>query len=165
MSKKEKSNVPKSLLEKILGTLAIFEVIFIWIYLGVSWSGLPSKMPTHFNFAGEVDAWGSKGSLLLVPIIFTILYFVLVVVSKFPQSFNYAVEITKENKERQYKNACEMMAWLTFYIATLALYIEFQSIQVANGNSGGLGFMFVIIEMVAIFGTLGFYIYRMIKLK
>jgi uncharacterized membrane protein len=46
-------------------------------YLASIWTGLPQEVPLHWNLQGEVDRWGAKSELLLVPIFTTLLVYVL----------------------------------------------------------------------------------------
>jgi len=39
-------------------------VLMPFIYLAFIWNTLPNKVPTHWNYKGEVDHWGDKISLL-----------------------------------------------------------------------------------------------------
>ncbi|MFZ1220865.1 MAG: SdpI family protein [Chthoniobacterales bacterium] len=32
------------------------------------WNNLPARVPIHWNLRGEIDGWGSKASLLLIPL-------------------------------------------------------------------------------------------------
>lgn len=50
-------------------------------------------------------------------------------------------------------------------IIAIFLYLEWQSIQIAFGNAKGLGVWVLPVFIIAILGTLGFYMYKMNKLK
>ncbi len=39
-------------------------VLLPFIYLAFIWNSLPEKVPTHWNYKGEIDQWGDKFSLL-----------------------------------------------------------------------------------------------------
>lgn len=160
-----KFKIPLSLQEKILIASTVLVNIFTWVYLLIQWSEIPSKIPSHFDLLGNPDAWSGKNSILISPIMFTLITIVIILLSRIPQHFNYVVTITKENAERQYKNAREMILWLSFYISILGFYMPWSTIQVGNGNSNGLNAWVMILIMVAIFGTLGQSIYKMNKLK
>lgn len=44
----------------------IIIVLIPFIYLAYIWSSLPETVPTHWNYKGEIDDWGSKNSLILI---------------------------------------------------------------------------------------------------
>lgn len=41
-------------------------VLLPFVYLGYIWDLLPETVPTHWNWKGEIDAWGKKNSLILI---------------------------------------------------------------------------------------------------
>ncbi|SFC86439.1 DUF1648 domain-containing protein [Clostridium uliginosum] len=164
-NKRPKVNIPKSNIESIIGVISILGVIIAWIYLIASWINLPYEIPTHFGSSGKADSWGGRYSLLILPILTSVLHILLTTVSKYPQHFNYVVNITEENAKRQYKNARTLIVCLKMEIIAIFLYLEWQSVQVAMNKSTGLGLWFLPIFLIVVFGTLGVCIYKMFKLK
>ncbi len=55
------------------------------IFLIAVWNRLPEKVPGHFNASGEVDRWGSKWELLILPGIGAFIILFLQTLEKFPQ--------------------------------------------------------------------------------
>ena len=110
-------------------------------------------------------AWGGKGSLQILPFVVLGLYVLLTVVGRFPHTFNYLIEITEHNARYQYQNARTMMSWLKVDLTIVFGYIQWKTVQVALGRATGLGAGFVLIFLVVLFGTIGYYIYRMVKRK
>ncbi len=47
-----------------IGPLVIAVMFAVTI---AAWSSLPETVPTHWNAAGEVDGWGSRNSLFIMP--------------------------------------------------------------------------------------------------
>lgn len=129
------------------------------------WKIIPQKVPTHFDALGNPNSWGSKGSLLMLPIDELVLFILINVVSKFPQHFNYIVDITAENAERQYQNARTLLSCLLAEFTIIFSYLEYQSIQIAMNTSKNLNVWFLPFSLITLFGTLGIFIYRMYKLK
>jgi len=52
-------------------------VVTPFAYLAYLWNSLPDKVPMHYNYTGEVDRYGSKMELLLIPILLPLLTFLL----------------------------------------------------------------------------------------
>lgn len=96
---------------------------------------------------------------------FTFLCVVIIVLSRVPQYFNYIVTITKENAERQYRNSRKMILRIGFYISILAFYIPWSSVKVGSGSSEGLNLYVIMVVLTSIFGTVGYFMYKMRKLK
>lgn len=44
------------------------------------WGRIPKQIPGHYNAAGEIDRWGSKWELFLLPVFSVILYLLLTAV-------------------------------------------------------------------------------------
>ena len=58
-------------------------VLLPFIYLAYLWKGLPEKVPTHLNYKGEIDDWGTKYSLIgLVFLLPVLTYFLMLVIPK-----------------------------------------------------------------------------------
>lgn len=51
-------------------------VILAGMILGpiLCWSRLPDRIPGHYNGAGEIDRWGDKWELLLLPVFGVLMY-------------------------------------------------------------------------------------------
>ncbi len=65
--KRPKLNIPKTMGEKIGDGIGLTLYIGSILFLAYLWKDLPDKVPAHYNFAGEVDRWGSKWELWIFP--------------------------------------------------------------------------------------------------
>lgn len=160
-----KIKLPYSQPEKLLQVLSVVALLGLIILTVFSMINLPESIPTHFGADGRANEWGGKGVLLMLPIISVIFFVVVTILERFPWVYNYAVEITEKNAAYQYKLARLMLEWLKFILILIFLYIQWQFMQVAKGLSGGLGAWFLPVSMIAVFGLLGFFIYKMLKNK
>jgi uncharacterized membrane protein len=52
-------------------------VILPFLYLGFIWSSLPERVPIHWNSEGQINGWGSKSTLLLLPLLLPLLTYIL----------------------------------------------------------------------------------------
>ena len=87
------------------------------LYLLFGWDSFPERIPAHYNAAGEIDRWGSKGELIFLPVLMWVFYIELSLLQRFPQIWNTGVEVTEENRERVYRI-------LLYMIETLKLLIK-----------------------------------------
>jgi uncharacterized membrane protein len=55
-------------------------VLAPFVYLAIIWNTLPEKVPTHWNFKGEIDKWGDKYSLIVLLFLLPVLTYVLMLV-------------------------------------------------------------------------------------
>lgn len=164
MANKPVLKLPKTLSEKILDSLSILFLLGIYAFIIVNWSEIPDRVPTHFNFAGEPDGWGGKGSVLILPIIATFLFKTMFILGKFPHIHNYPVEVTPENAEGIYRISRKMLIVMNFLMTFFLSIGAFEMVNVAQGKEG-LGMWYMIGFFVSIFGTMGYYMYRMFKLR
>ncbi|KAA0549213.1 DUF1648 domain-containing protein [Bacillus sp. BGMRC 2118] len=151
-------------LERVLNVCSITIIIMTYSYILFMWGELPDTIPTHFNSAGEVDGWGSKWSVLPLPIIATIIFIIFIPLRKYPHRYNYPVEVTLENAERLYSTSKMMLSVLTTIISVLFLLITYEIIQVGLGNEG-LGNWLLPVTLLSIFGTVFFFLFRTVKLR
>lgn len=56
-------------MKKIMWVISILSLIFTAVALQF----MPDSVPMHYNFAGEIDRWGSKNESLIFPVIILIL--------------------------------------------------------------------------------------------
>ncbi len=155
--KQIKLEIPRTRLEIYCEVVAAATVAFVIIYLSATWTTLPDKVPTHFNFAGTPDQWGSKYSLLLLLGVTFGLYLGLSILSRFPHIYNYPFAITDENRQRQYLLARQMMTALKAEQVCLFVFITWQTISIARGNAGDLTGWFLPVFLVVVFGTIIIY--------
>ncbi len=87
------------LIMNIIGALALLGST---LFIIIMWSQLPDQIPTHYNFAGEADGYGSKGSLIFLLVIAWFVFILITVLMKFPNTWNMPVKVTAENRTRLY---------------------------------------------------------------
>jgi uncharacterized membrane protein len=143
MNQRPKIKIELTPFDKALELTGWMMVILLWAFAAYNYSTLPDKIPTHFNAAGQVDDYGSKIFIFLLPVIGTLLYPLMTVLNKFPHIFNYPKEITAENAEAQYTNATRLMRYLKLGCMVTFFIIEYTMAQVATGKSVGLGTWFL----------------------
>lgn len=144
----------------IMNTLSLLFLIGTLLYLIMSWNSIPEQIPTHYNAAGEADSWGRKATLLIFPIISWIVIGFISLVECFPEAWNTDVEVTPQNKEQVYRLLKHILVTLKFEICVYFFWLTFLS-----SKSDNLGLWNVIIFLMTVFGTLGWYLYRLYHIK
>lgn len=142
MNTNPKIKVKPTPFTKQLEIVNYFLISIFWMINSLAYKHLPDEIPTHYNGLGEVDAYGHKITIFLLPIIATILFIVLTITAKKPHTFNYSVEINSENIETQYKNAMRFMQTLNLFVLLIFIFIDYQTIQIAFNKSDSLGIWF-----------------------
>jgi len=106
-------------------------VILCWGFVFFHYNQLPNTIPTHFNASGVADGFSTRATIFLLPAVLTILYGGLTILHRYPQTFNYPVEITNENKTRQYKNAQSFLVAIKFALSLVFSLITYFSMRAA----------------------------------
>lgn len=146
--------------QKAMAAIAIATIIGTFAYLIYLWPGLPDQIPGHYNAAGEVDRWGSKIETLILPIMMLVMYGGLTLVSNFPDLWNMPTNVTPQNKDKVYKIGKDML----IVLRTLVV-INFAYISICTINSLPLGGLFLPVMLGMTFGSIGYFIVKMIRVK
>ena len=89
------------------------------LFLVLFWKNIPETVATHFNAAGAADAYGSRKSLLMEPVLMVIFFLVLSLVEHFPSAWNMPVRLTSENRDRQLLIAALMLGIMKVLVILL----------------------------------------------
>lgn len=128
MNNHPKIDFPTSKKSKLMNILSVIAILGTFIYVIVVYPTLPETIPTHFNLAGEVDGWGGKNSIFIVPFISIVMFILLYFLSKVPHTFNLPATITEENAARIYPVAQFFMCVFNLETVLLFSYLAFASI-------------------------------------
>lgn len=102
----------------LIGTVMI--VVYI-VFLIFMWDRIPDTVATHFNAAGEADAYGSKISLIIEPVMMVILFLILSLVERVPSLWNFPVKLTDENKDRLFAIGIAMLGFMKILVLGLLI--------------------------------------------
>ena len=132
-----------------------FILAVLWTYNFVSYSSLPSEVPTHFSLSGVADGFSSKSHIFILPIIVTVLYTFVSILNKFPYLYKYNVTITPLNAKRNYKATTRRVRILKFILVVLFGFFWYKSIKIGLAQSEGLGkWFFPLALIVFLFATI-----------
>ena len=113
------------------------------IFVLVMWPHVPDQIPTHFNFAGEPDSYGGKGQMILLIVLAWVMFIMMTVLVRFPNTWNLPVKVTAENKTRIY-TITRCMLEIVKLLAVLLMSTLFISITIAANVP-----QFIMITLVA----------------
>jgi len=163
MNERPKIKLELTATDKAFEILGWIFILAVWVLTITNYTNLPDTIPTHYNGAGQADGFGGKESILALPLIATVLYVGLTILSKFPHVFNYPTNITVDNALRHYTNATRMIRFLKFIIVVIFGLISLQTIRNANGQSSGLGVWFLPLTLGLIFIPMTYFIVKSFK--
>lgn len=143
MNANPKIKVKPTLFTTIIEIINYFLLILFWVITSLVYKHLPNKIPTHYNGFGEVDAYGDKTTIFLLPLIATVLFLIVSISAKNPHTFKYSITITEQNAEGQYKNAMRFMQLIKLFMLLVFIFIDYKTIQIAFNESENLGVWFL----------------------
>jgi uncharacterized membrane protein len=125
-----------------------------------AWPSLPASVPSHFGPDGRADAFGPRGTMLILPSVGFVLSVALTVIQLIPHALNYPVSITPGNAARQYRIARVSLCAMKAEIVWLFAYIEWRAVAVAAGDPRGLGAWFLPVFVTVLILTAAFMVWR-----
>lgn len=142
------------------------DVICIILLLGVSvwialcWNSFPEQVALHYNAAGEIDKWGDRITLIILPVIAWLIYGLLAVVGYFPKMWNMPIRITDENRERVFRTTAHFVSILKCAVTVFFLIITVCAAYAINMPL----WLAVTLICAIVFAVIGF-IARLIRIK
>ena len=104
------------LIMNIIGVLALLGST---LFVIIMWSQIPDQIPTHYNFAGEADGYGGKGSLIFMMVLAWFMFILITILMRFPNTWNMPVKVTAENKARLYSITRAMLEVIKMLVSLL----------------------------------------------
>ena len=105
-------------------------IILYLTFLNIfKYGALPDTISTHYNIMGKVDGWGDKSSILLLYAVCLVMYIGLTILERYPQLYNYPVQITEENIIKQYVLARSLITTLKFSMVIIFAMIIASSLK------------------------------------
>ncbi|MCR5664512.1 MAG: DUF1648 domain-containing protein [Oscillospiraceae bacterium] len=110
---------PTTRWQRALGIAAPALLLATVVFVLIRFRSLPEQVPTHYNFAGEVDGYSGRLTLLLMPLFGLLTDAVIALTGRFPKSWNTGVRLTAINRVRVYRLVRDLMAELRLGMAIL----------------------------------------------
>ena len=107
-------------------------IIAPFIYGGLIFPQLPSKIPTHFNIEGKADAWGGPSSIFIGPgIMGAVSIFVYVLLSNLKK---FDPKKYDEANDSLYKNFAVLTVAFLSILSTIIIYSSTHADQINVGR-------------------------------
>lgn len=129
-----KLHLSKSWAEKLANIIGYAALLFTILFIFSKWGTLPEEVPMHFNFQGEVNRYGSKFEMLILPIISVGTFILLQVLENKPHLHNYPERLNETNVEQFYRLSKKMINYTKNVCALLFAVICFDIISIALGS-------------------------------
>lgn len=143
-----KPQISLTTFDRILESGGIILLMMLWVLAFLNYLYSADIIPLHYDLAGNADGYGNKATLLLIPVIPTIVYFGLTFLNRYPHIFSYPVKITEANAASQYTIATRTLRVLK--ISIIAIFtVDFLFTFLGTLGSGeGLGIWFLPLSLL-----------------
>lgn len=145
-----KIKIPKKKSEWIFDIIGYTAYIASIIFLISVWNSLPDEVPAHYNALGEVDRWGKKYELLILPIVSGFLLLMLQIFEKFPEIHNYPSRFNETNAEQFYLVSRQMMNMMKNISLLVFALILLKSVSIALNWTNGSGALFLPLLLIGV---------------
>jgi uncharacterized membrane protein len=90
----------------LITLLILISIILFSLFIYIN---APEIIPAHFDFEGNVTRYDSKVTILVIPIIATIISIGIHYLTKHPHLLNYPQSITEDNVEASYRQGIKLL--------------------------------------------------------
>jgi uncharacterized membrane protein len=139
--------------DKLLELLGVLATLALLILPIVYYTDLPEQIPTHYNFKGLPDAWSSKASIWILPVIGILLYLGLALLNYF------VITTTGLHSEKNHKQSVSlasvlrMMQIIKLMLSLTFTYIVWRTIEISLNHTTGLGRWFLPVFIILMLGV------------
>ena len=145
------------ILETIVSLLSLVGVV---VYLILTWKTIPDQIPAHYNAAGEINRWGSKSELIVLPIISWLMFGLITLIERFPSIWNTGVRITDDNRTEVYRLLKNLIAVVKMFVLLM-----FGSLTVISSLSLSLPVWYILAFIGLLFGAIAYFAVRLTRLR
>ncbi len=149
--------------EKTVEWLSWVILFSLWVLPLMYIARLPDAIPIHFALSGHADKFGSKYMIFIMPAIATLVFMLLYIIARYPESLNYPIPITEDNAPRLYHISRVGLRYIR--VATLFVFMQIICTQLFPAYQQFLGSWTVFIVVVVTFIPLSWLIVKLVKAK
>jgi uncharacterized membrane protein len=164
---KERPRIPiqSTSTDKWLDWISYFLLFFLIAYPIYFYSSLPDTIPAHMNIEGQVDRYGSKETIWVMPAVGLFLFIMLTILLRFPHIYNYPVKVTQQNAGRIYKSGISFIRIVRLWMVIVLIIVIISFIRMATEiNKNSDTWLLPVIMLLAL-GMLVFSVVRFFNIK
>lgn len=143
---------------KIFGIGSWVLLVTIWILVVYALMTFTNKIPIHFNYKGEVDNYGSKYAILLLPILASFIVVLFSIINKYPQLQIKQTAKVQTPKQLLYNKL--LLAYIKFTSLVLFNFIVIQTILIVQEKATSLTLWFIPTTFILMFLPTIYLVYK-----
>ncbi|MFC0014135.1 MULTISPECIES: DUF1648 domain-containing protein [Allobacillus] len=145
-----KLDIPKTASENFWDIIGYTAFLGSLVFLGLVFGDLPDEVPAHYNASGEVDRWGSKFELFILPGIGLFILLLMQILERHPETHNYPQRINETNAQEFYLNSRKMINLIKNLCLVIFSLILIESVSIAMEWIEGSGpWLFILLTISA----------------
>lgn len=122
------------------------------VYFAFMYNTFPEEVPVHFSMNGEVNEYGNKAAIWLLPAIAFVLWVFMSLLERVPHIHNYPRKIHGGNIHAQYRNSILLLNTTKNYM--LVMLIGLNAAFVVNINGSEPPHLLIISLIAGIFAVM-----------
>lgn len=138
-NRRPKLNIPRTKSEWVWDIIGYTFFICSLIFFIASWNELPDQVPAHYNAMGEVDRWGSKWELFILPGIGLFVIIPMHFLEKKPWLHNYPKRFNENNAKEFYILSRKLLNQLKNICLIIFSVLLLELVILALGRGNGMG--------------------------
>lgn len=146
-----KLKIPRSKSEWVWDMIGFSCYIGSIVLLIFVWNSLPAEVPAHYNALGEVDRWGSKWELIILPGIGAFIILLMQMFEKYPEIHNYPERLNESNAVQFYLLSRKLVNQLKNISLIIFAAIVFELVSIALGWGNGFVAWFLPVAIATVF--------------
>jgi len=156
-------------MRRLLDLLSFATLVVLLLITGFSLVGparLPDKVATHLDSLGQADAWASRSSFEIFPVIAVVVFLALTVVAAYSSLAKYADQADADRTPPLEAIILRLIVWLKFELMAMFTFMQLSSLQGARHPDQPSSFWSIgtWVMVGAIFLTIVRYVMAMVRL-
>ncbi len=129
------------MLKKVLDISSIVLWLISIILIMINFADLPDKIPSHYNFAGNADAWSTKTFIFFMPVLGLLIWLILHYLVSNPKIDKYihVPSLYNQPNKAQIENAKLLIYFIKFKMMALFTFLVIKDLYTALGMPFKLG--------------------------
>ncbi len=115
----------RTMADWILIALSIVVLVATGVYLIVAWGSIPDKIPTNYDFSGNVTSYGGKSNIIVEYVMDVVVSATLLLCSAFPKTWS----IPGKADPKTYIGVKYMLEGMALLLALFFGYLIFTTIK------------------------------------
>lgn len=130
-----------AMLKGMLDISSIVMWLLSIILIMINFNELPDKIPSHYNFAGNPDAWATKTFVFMMPVLGLLIWLILHYIVRNPKLDKYihVPSLYGQPNKAQIENAKLLIYFIKFEMMALFTFLVIKDLYTAIGVPFKLG--------------------------